>query len=107
MGITGLGSWRKWKSPIQFILRVRRSANDKEHLVHDPMDREVCDMDQVEFSVSVFLTKGRKKPAKRLQRSAMRKEREQNGSTTGLEAFNDADSWSLIGNIDFDRVEEW
>lgn len=58
---------RKWKRPIRSILRARCSANDKESLAHDPMDCEPCDMDQVEFSATVFLTKDRKKPAKRLQ----------------------------------------
>lgn len=65
---------RKWKRPIRSILRAR--WNDKESLAHDPMDCEPCDMDQVEFSATVFLTKDRKKPAKRLQWSASREREE-------------------------------
>lgn len=62
-------------------------------LAHDPMNCEPCDMDQVEFSATVFLTKDRKKPAKRLQWSASREEGEggtkwPSNAPNGPEAFD-------------------
>ncbi|KOC65593.1 hypothetical protein WH47_00563, partial [Habropoda laboriosa] len=99
------------KRPIRSILRARCTANGKKHLAHDPTGREHCDMAQVDFRPACFLQKSRKKPAKRLQRSVVRRERgsnrEQNGpGCQDRGGESDVDSKSPIGNIAFDVFEK-